>query len=109
MWLTPPAGADNEALRATIADRLPGGADHPGYTIRLLEVTSTYLESRRVTLSVVLAAGQTAEQAKATPRTCWPWSQALNANEGAGIAVLRFDAFDAAGAPLVHHCSDPGS
>jgi hypothetical protein len=100
LWLTPPAGADNGALRATIADRLPGGADHPNYTVRSLEVTSTYLESRRVTLSVVLAAGQPAK-ATGYAADMLALVQALNANEDAGIAVLRFDAFDAAGAPLV--------
>jgi hypothetical protein len=101
LWLTPPASADNGALRATIAEGLPGGADHPGYTIRLMEVSTTYLESRRVTLSVVLAAGQPVEQAKGYAADMLALVQALNANEGAGIAVLRFDAFDAAGAPLV--------
>jgi hypothetical protein len=101
LWLTPPAGADNEALRATIADRLPGEAGHPGYAVRLLEVTSTYLESRRVTLSVVLAAGQPAELARRYTADMLTLVQALNTDEGAGIAVLRFDAFDAAGAPLV--------
>jgi hypothetical protein len=101
LWLTPPPGADNEALQASIAGSLPGGADHPGYTVRLLEVTSTYLESRRVTLSVVMAAGQPAELAKGYAAEMFALVQALNASEGTGIAVLRFDAFDSAGAPLL--------
>jgi hypothetical protein len=101
LWLAPPAGADNQGLQKTIADRLPGGADHPGYTVRLLEVTTTYLESRRVTLSLTMAAGQTAEQAKGYAADMLALVQALNADEAAGIAVLRFDAFDAGGAPLV--------
>ena len=101
LWLTPPPGADNQALQATIADRLPGGADDPGYIVRLLEVTTTYLESRRVTLSLEMAAGQPAEQAKGYAADILALVQALNADETAGIAVLRFDAFDAGGAPLV--------
>jgi hypothetical protein len=101
LWLTPPADADNEVLRATIADRLPGGPEHPTYSVRLLEVTTTYLESRRVTLSVVMAAGQPAELAKGYAAEMLALVQALNASDGAGIAVLRFDAFDSAGAPLL--------
>ena len=53
-----------------------------------------------MTLSVVLAAGQPAEQAKGYAADILALVQALNADDGAGIAVLRFDAFDAAGAPL---------
>jgi hypothetical protein len=101
LWLTPPPGADNQALQATIADRLPGGANPPSYTVRLLEVTTTYLESRRVTLSLVMAAGQPAERAKDYAADMLALVQALNADEAAGIAVLRFDAFDAGGAPLI--------
>jgi hypothetical protein len=97
LWLTPPAGVDNQGLQRTIADRLPGGADHPGYTVRLLEVTTTYLESRRVTLSLTMAAGQTAEQVQGYAADILALVQELNADEAAGIAVLRFDAFDAGG------------
>jgi hypothetical protein len=101
LWLTPPAGVDNQGLQRTIADCLPGGADHPGYTVRLLEVTTTYLESRRVTLSLTMAAGQTAEQAQGCAADMLALVEELNAAEAAGIAVLRFDAFDAGGAPLI--------
>ena len=102
LWLTPPAGADNNALRAAIAAQLPGEADRPGFTVKSLEVTTTYLESRRVTLTVVAAAGgQPADQAKGYAADALALIQSLNADQGAGIAVLRFDAFDASGAPLV--------
>lgn len=107
LWLTPPPGADNKALQATIAARLPGGADHPGYTVRLLEVTTSYLESRRVTLAIVATGDQSArDQAAGYAADVLALIQALNADQGARIAVLRFDAFDAGGAPLVRERRD---
>jgi hypothetical protein len=112
LWLTPPAGADNKALQATIAARLPGGVNHPGWTVKLLEVTSTYLESRRVTLTIAATGDQTTgdgvtgpprsarELAEAYATNMLALVRALNADEGAGIAILRFDALDAHGTPL---------
>jgi hypothetical protein len=102
LWLRPPAAADNNALRAAIAARLPGGADHPGYTVRLLEVTTSYLESRRVTLAIALTGDRAnREQAAGYAAEVLALVRALNADEGAGIAVLRFDALDGSGTPLV--------
>jgi hypothetical protein len=101
LWLKPPEGTDDQALNTAIAAQLPGEAARPGWTVKSLEVTTTYLESLRVNLTVVAAVGRPAEQAKAYAADVLALIQALNAEQGAGIAVLRFDAFDAAGAPLV--------
>ena len=100
LWLAPPAGADNQALQTTIAAQLPGEAARPGCAVRSLEVT-TYLESRRVTLAVVAAGDRPAYQAKGYAADVQALIRALNADQGAGIAVLRFDAVDAGGALLV--------
>jgi hypothetical protein len=95
------AGRSADVSRGPDFCSAAAGSARPGYTVRLLEVATTYLESRRVTLSLVMAAGQPAEQAKGYAADVLALVQALNADEGAGIAVLRFDAFDAAGAPLI--------
>jgi len=102
LWLTPPPGVNNKALQTTVAARLPGEGDRPGCTVKSLEVTTSYLESRRVTLAIVAAGNQSArDQAEGYAADVLALIQALNADEGAGIAVLRFDAFDASGAPLM--------
>ncbi len=52
LWPVPPPAPDNDAVRAMVAAALPGEGAYPGWILRLLEVASTRLESRRVTVWV---------------------------------------------------------
>lgn len=99
LWLTPPTAPDNEAVRATIEADLPSEATYPAWNLRLLEVRSTFLESRRVTLWVEAAdAGR--EEAETYAAEILASVLSLNAEKQTGIAVLRVDVVDPGGGPV---------
>ncbi len=99
LWLTPPAVPDNEAVRAMIEARLPSEETYPGWSVRLLEVRSTFLESRRVTLWVE-AADADREEAEAYAAEVLASVLSLNTEKQTGIAVLRVDVVDPGGHPV---------
>lgn len=99
MWLAAPATPDNDAVRAMIEASLPSEETYPGWNLRLLEVGSTLLESRRVTLWVE-AADADRQEAEAYAAEVLASVLSLNSEKQTGIAVLRVDVVDPGGTPV---------
>ncbi|MHB8869564.1 MAG: hypothetical protein ACYC8U_12320 [Thermoleophilia bacterium] len=99
LWLAPPATPDNDVVRAMIEADLPSAEAYPGWNLRLLEVSSTLLESRRVTVWVEMADGDRVE-AEAYAAEVLASVLSLNADRQTGIAVVRVDAVDPGGNPV---------
>lgn len=98
LWPQPPATPGNDTVRATMAAALPGEEAYPGWVLRLLEVSSSFLESRRVTIWVEAAAADAdGAQAEAYSSEVLATVRSLNAEKQAGIAVVRVDVVDAEG------------
>ncbi len=96
LWLVPPTTPDNDAVRAMVAAALPGEGAYPGWILRLLEVASTRLESRRVTVWVEAPHADRA-QAEAYMNEVLETVRSLNAEHGAGVAVGYVSVVDAGG------------
>lgn len=99
LWLEPPAAPDNDTVRAMVEAALPVEEAYPGWTLRLLEVASTFLESRRVTVWTQAAAA-TREEAEAYANEVLAAVRSLNAGEQAGIAVVVIGVTDPEGASI---------
>ncbi|NLT35274.1 MAG: hypothetical protein GXX83_05200 [Gaiellales bacterium] len=96
LWPEPPATPDNDAVRAVVAAAPPGAEAYSGWSLRLLEVSSTFLESRRVTIWVE-AAEADGERGEAYVNEVLATVRSLNAEKQAGIAVVRVNVADAEG------------
>ncbi len=96
LWPVPPTTPDNDAVRAMVAAALPGEGAYPGWILRLLEVASTRLESRRVTVWVEAPHADRA-QAEAYMNEVLETVRSLNVEHGAGVAVVYVSVVDAGG------------
>ncbi|NLE73734.1 MAG: hypothetical protein GX604_03770 [Actinobacteria bacterium] len=92
----PPTAPDNDSVRAMVAAALPGERAYPGWTLRLLEVASNPLESRRVTVWVEAPHADRA-QAEAYMNEVLETVRSLNVEHGAGVAVVYVSVVDTGG------------
>ncbi|MHB1344118.1 MAG: hypothetical protein ACYCX3_07135 [Thermoleophilia bacterium] len=100
LWLAAPATPDNDAVRAMIEANLPSPEAYPRWNVRLLEVSSTLLESRRITVWVEVADGDRVE-AEAYAAEVLASVLSLNAEKQTGIAVVRVDTVEPGGTPIL--------
>ncbi|NLT35288.1 MAG: hypothetical protein GXX83_05270 [Gaiellales bacterium] len=105
LWPESPAAPDNDTVRAMVEGALPAEKAYPGWTLRLLEVSSTFVESRRVTVWVQAAAA-TREEAEAYVNEVLTTVRSLNAEQQAGIAVVVIGVTDPEGGSIAGARSD---
>jgi len=105
--LSAPAEPDDTAVQAMLKARLPTEEKRLGLVLRSLDVTGTFLECRRVTLTIGTTGAATApSDVTGYAADILALVQDLNTQENAGIAVLRFDAYDPSGTPLLQERHD---